>query len=177
MKIIPTIILSAAVLLPAESLKAQTAEEILTATGVKGGMVVHLGCEDGELTADLRLNERYQVQGLAFTEAELQQTRTTVRSRGLYGDRVSAVLCPPTHLPYRADMVQLLVAEDLKQIPMEEVIRVLAPEGVAYLKTSGMWEVVQKPWPQEIDEWTHWLHAPDNNEESGDNNQDITKGK
>jgi outer membrane protein assembly factor BamB len=168
MKIIPTIILSAAVLLPAESLKAQTAEEILTATGVKGGMVVHLGCGDGSLTADLRLNDSYRVQGLAFTEAELQQTRTTVRSRGLYGDRVSAVLCPPTHLPYRTDMVKLLVAEDLKHISMEEVMRVLTPKGVAYLKTTGTWEVVQKPWPQEIDEWTHYFHDVDNNPVASD---------
>ena len=40
------------------------AARIIEVTGVKGGFVVHLGAGDGQLTAALRRNSRYQVQGL-----------------------------------------------------------------------------------------------------------------
>lgn len=40
------------------------ARDILDATGVKGGLIVHLGCGDGKLTAALRVNDRYLVHGL-----------------------------------------------------------------------------------------------------------------
>ncbi|MDT8300622.1 MAG: hypothetical protein RQ760_04000, partial [Sedimentisphaerales bacterium] len=40
------------------------ADMILNACGVKGGLIVHIGCGDGKLTAALRANERYIVQGL-----------------------------------------------------------------------------------------------------------------
>ena len=31
------------------------------------------------------------------------------------------------------------------------------------MKTDGRWTKTVKPWPEEIDEWTHWLHAADGN--------------
>jgi len=46
---------------------------------------------------------------------------------------------------------------------MAEVIRVLAPLGVAYIKSAGQWKKTAKPWPAEIDEWTHYLHGADKN--------------
>ena len=45
------------------------AEKILKATGVKGGLVVHLGCSDGKLTAALHAGDSYLVHGLD-TEAK-----------------------------------------------------------------------------------------------------------
>jgi len=41
-----------------------TAMEILNTTGLKGGLIVHLGCGKGELTAALHINDRYLVHGL-----------------------------------------------------------------------------------------------------------------
>jgi 2-polyprenyl-3-methyl-5-hydroxy-6-metoxy-1,4-benzoquinol methylase len=46
------------------SLFADEASDILSQSGVKGGIVVHVGCGDGTLTQKLRANESYQVQGL-----------------------------------------------------------------------------------------------------------------
>ena len=40
------------------------AGRILEATGVEGGLIVHLGCGDGELTAALCANDSYIVHGL-----------------------------------------------------------------------------------------------------------------
>ncbi len=41
---------------------------------------------------------------------------------------------------------------------MNEIMRVLCPDGVACIKSDDKWNVVVKPRPKEIDEWTHFLH-------------------
>jgi len=50
---------------------AGLARKILSETGVKGGLVVHLGCGDGKLTAALRANDSYLVQGLDADEGNV----------------------------------------------------------------------------------------------------------
>ena len=42
-------------------------------------------------------------------------------------------------------------------------MRVLAPLGVACVKTADGWTKTVKPRPEEIDEWTHYLHDSTNN--------------
>ena len=153
---------AAAVLLLPVCADAQDATEILRATGVTGGLVVHLGCGDGELTAALRASERYCVQGLDRDPARVAEARERLRKAGVYGP-VSAAAFDGEHLPYIDNLVNLVVAEGLGRVSMDEVMRVLAPLGVAYIKQEGKWTKTSKPWPKDIDEWTHYLHGPDNN--------------
>lgn len=40
-----------------------SAKQILDMAGIQGGLIVHLGCNDGKLTAALRANDRYLVPG------------------------------------------------------------------------------------------------------------------
>lgn len=47
-------------------------------------------------------------------------------------------------------------------------MRVLVPGGTARIENAGTWEALTKPWPDDIDEWTHYLHASDNNAVSND---------
>jgi outer membrane protein assembly factor BamB len=138
------------------------AQQILDATGVKGGLVVHLGCGDGRLTAALRQNDRYLVQGLDCDPENVQQARKHLQSLGVYG-QVTADRLSGTRLPYVDNLVNLVVAEDLGEVPMSEVTRVLCPHGVAYIQQDGTWKKTVKPRPGEIDEWTHCLHDPTNN--------------
>ena len=42
-------------------------------------------------------------------------------------------------------------------------MRVLAPNGVAYIRKGNTWTKTVKPRPKEIDEWTHYLHDATNN--------------
>ena len=134
------------------------AEEILQAAGVKGGLIVHLGCGDGRLTAALRAGESFLVHGLETDEGRLAEARKHIRSSGLYGP-VSASRFDGKRLPYIDNLVNLLVAEGAGDVPASEVMRVLAPYGVAWI--GGRKTV--KPWPKEIDEWGQYLHGADNN--------------
>jgi outer membrane protein assembly factor BamB len=133
-------------------------EKTLQILDVKGGLVVHLGCGDGALTAALRASDVYLVHGLDADPANVTKARAFIRGKGLYGP-VSVDRLDGPRLPYTDNLVRLLVADDLGGVPMTEVMRVLAPNGVAYV--GGKKTV--KPWPDTIDEWTHYLHDATNN--------------
>ena len=138
------------------------AQAILQATGVRGGLVVHLGCGDGRLTAALRAGDAWLVHGLDTDPAAVAKARAAIRGQGVYGP-VSVDQFDGTRLPYVDNLVNLVVAEDLGGVPMAEVLRVLAPEGVAYVKSGGAWQKTIKPRPANIDEWPQYLHGADNN--------------
>ena len=153
---------------------AEAAGKILHATGVRGGLIVHLGCgpstssgQAGALTAALRADDRYLVHGLDGDPANVAKAREHIRSLGLYGG-VSVARLSGGRLPYADNLVNLLVSADLGEVPMAEAMRVLAPGGVAYVKTGGTWTTTRKRRPAEIDEWTHYLHGPDNNAVAAD---------
>ncbi|MGB2824688.1 MAG: PQQ-binding-like beta-propeller repeat protein, partial [Phycisphaerae bacterium] len=132
------------------------AKAILDSSGVSGGLVVHVGCGDGRLTAALRANPRLVVHGL---DSDVKEARRTIRSAGLYGP-VSAEHWGGGRLPYVDNLVRLLVVTgDSQRISRNERLRVLCPGGVAMVAGSK----IVKPWPDEIDEWTHYLHGPGNN--------------
>jgi len=137
---------------------AAEARAILDATGVPGGVVVHVGCRDGWLTAALHASDAYVVHGLARDAATVEKARATIRSQGLYGP-VSVDTFDGRRLPYVDNLVNLVVADDLAGIAMDDVMRVLAPGGVAMV--AGKKTV--KPWPDDIDEWTHFLHDASGN--------------
>ena len=141
---------------------ARAASEILTEAGVKGGLIVHLGCGDGKLTVALATGKGYLVHGLETDRAKVEVARAHIRARGLYG-KVSVEHWTGARLPYIDNLVNLLVAEELGEVPMAEVMRVLAPGGMAYVKADGSWTKTPKPRPAEIDEWTHYLHDASNN--------------
>lgn len=138
------------------------AMQILESTGVKGGLIVHVGCGDGKLTAALRANDSYLVHGLDGSRGNIAKARKHIKALGQYGS-VFVELWSGNRLPYIDNSVNLVVSEDLNDLSNSEVMRVLVPNGIAYVKSEGRWEKKQKPWPQEIDEWTHYLHDPSNN--------------
>jgi outer membrane protein assembly factor BamB/ubiquinone/menaquinone biosynthesis C-methylase UbiE len=141
---------------------SQRAKEILEATNITGGLIVHIGCGDGRLTAALRANTSYLVHGLDSRPKNVQDARQYVSSLGIYGP-VSVNSFDGQRLSYIDNLVNLVVAEDLGSVPMAEVMRVLVPGGAAYIRENGKWTKTVKPWPDEIDEWTHYLHGADGN--------------
>ncbi|MDQ3624892.1 MAG: class I SAM-dependent methyltransferase, partial [Verrucomicrobiota bacterium] len=143
------------------------AKRILDATGVKGGFVVHLGCGDGALTAALRANASFQVQGLDKDAAKVEAARRAIQAMGVYGD-VAVDRLSAKEFPYIDNLVNLLVAEDLQDVTLEEVKRVLVPDGVAYVKQRGTWQKIVKPRSPELDEWTHYYYDAKGNAVSKD---------
>ena len=146
--------------------RAVDAKDILDATGVQGGLVVHVGSGDGKLTAALRANERYVVQGLAREEGDVEKARKHVESLGLYGP-VSVAQWDGRTLPYVDGLVNLVVSENAG-VSMKEILRVLGPNGVAYVNRGGTWTKTVKPRPAGMNEWSHFLHDASGNAVAGD---------
>ena len=153
-------IITAAPVVAAEPVDRQAAE-ILKVSGVRGGLVVHLGCGDGRLTAALRGNDRYQVLGLDRDAGRVQDARENLLQRGLYG--------PVTidhwtgRVPLVDELVNLLVVDTGVQVKRDELLRVLVPDGVALLRSATGWTKLVKPRSDRIDEWTHYLHDASGN--------------
>lgn len=142
---------------PASGGPADLARQLLAAAGIRGGLIVHLGCGDGRLTAKLRGGPSFVVQGLDRDAASVARAREVLRSGDLYGP-VSVDRLTSAHLPYVDNLVNLVVAERLEGVSTREVMRVLTPGGVALIKRGNHWAKRVKPRPQNIDEWTHYLH-------------------
>jgi outer membrane protein assembly factor BamB len=193
---------------PVSAADAPSGAEILRAAGVSRGLIVHLGCGDGRLTADLRVSENCIVHGLDADPHNIQEARDHLRELGVHGP-VSVERWQGQRLPYTDNLVNLLVAsakwrvagdrwhgENNKcQVTVEEIARVLAPNGVALVLAdsppapvtrdsplvprvvTGLagWAAFVKPWPRGMDEWTHWLHGPNGNAVSSDTAVEISR--
>ena len=176
-----------------------TAALIGTSSGLPGGICAVLGRTDADLAIHLSKQGKFVVHALGPDGATVNSVRKAIRSAGVYGN-VSADRSGYTCLPYVDNLVNLVVVDnypELKgnELPVGEILRVLAPLGVAYfgdsgssagadadwvkpltsklrslgvrttevLTTAGTWVKAVKPWPADIDEWTHYLHGADGN--------------
>ncbi len=157
--IIPTLLAASMAVSPqlAAADARDEAAKIVDQSGVSAGFFVHLGAKDGQLTRALLQNDSIQVHGLVREAQNLQQGRGEILSAGQYGD-VALDAFEGKQLPYVDNLVNLLVSEDLGDVPLDEVLRVLVPNGVAMIREDGKWTKTVKPRPEEIDEWSHYLH-------------------
>jgi outer membrane protein assembly factor BamB len=146
----------------ADGAAEQEAERIRSATDVRGGFVVHLGCKHVALTAALRGNDGTQVHGLDTDPATVAAARKQLLQDGLYGP-VTVDRLAGSSLPYIDNFVNLVVAEDATGVTQEEIERVLCPGGVGYVKTNGQWRKFVKPRPSDIDDWSHYFHSASGN--------------
>jgi len=165
--------------LSAAAAEAIDVSGILKATGVQGGLVVHLGCGDGKTTALLLNGEGFLVQGLDVGGENVAAARGHIRSLGQYG-RISIEAYDGKRLPCADDIVNLMLVESGLHVSAEEIARVLAPRGIvlfrsptpAFLGWTGPkvegWTAYCKPVPKDIDEWTHYYQGPDNNPAAND---------
>ena len=148
--------------------KAHDAKQILDASGVKGGLVVVIGCDVPALLAQLRAGNSYLVHGLDRDPQKVADARKYLEEKGLLGS-VTAARLKGSLLPYVDNLVNVIVlAGDAGQISEDEITRVLAPLGVIADARKEKIEITRKPWPAELDEWTHFLHDASNHAVSND---------
>lgn len=147
----------AAVLFSVSAAAGVPTERMVDAAGVTGGLVVHVGCGTGADTTQLCFGDSWLVHGLDTDAAEIEHARARIQSLGLYG-RVSVDVFDGIHLPYVDGLVNLLVCSGLGDVAASEVMRVLAPGGVAYVPHGDRWKKTVKPVPTDTDEWTHFMH-------------------
>jgi outer membrane protein assembly factor BamB len=129
-------------------------------SGVTGGLIVVIGCDDAKAIAQLGASDKFLVQALDTDPAKVAKLRQTLGGSDGYG-RISAATFDGKSLPYADNLVNLLIGGSL---PGPEVNRVLAPRGVSII--GGKRSV--KPVPSDIAEWSHYLYDAKNNAVSDD---------
>lgn len=127
------------------------------------GVLVHLGAGDGSRTLELSATPNTLVHALDTDAANVAHARDRFQQAGCYG-RVAADTYDGRHLPYADNMINRIVVDDISEVSEQELLRVLAPGGTAAVADRTL----VKPRPAAIDEWTHYLHGPDNNAVSND---------
>lgn len=151
-------ILAVCLILSIQGLSAGGTADTLRSSGIKGGIVVHLGCGNGRETAAMLLNSNYLVHGLDTSGDNVAKAKAYLRSKNLYGP-VSIAKYNGKTLPYGNNIVNLIVADTLGDVSVKEAMRVLTPLGA--MVVGGKKTV--KPWPKNIDDWPQYLNKADNN--------------
>lgn len=105
----------------------------------------------------------------------VSRAREHIRTQGVYGP-ISAQLWSGDALPYVDNLVNLLMVETPKNLTRKEMLRVVAPGGMLCLREGREWTTILKEVPEEIDEWSHFLHGPNNNPVAEDSRSGPPEG-
>jgi outer membrane protein assembly factor BamB len=164
------------ILLGAQSTQAQvTAKQVVDLFGRDHGLCVIVGSGDAaspKLAAELAANGKMLVHGLAFDDAALARARAAVAAGHVDG-LASIEKLSVAPLPHRDNLVNLIVVPNADVamaagFTAKDALRALAPFGKLITFRNGKHEVVTKPMPKDMDEWTHAKHGPDGNAVSKD---------
>ena len=135
---------------------------LLEKVGVARGICVVLDDKDCRQALDLaRASDLVLYVQLARAE-DVEPARRAADAAGLYGTRIWVEGGALDRIHLADDLADAVLAP--AGAPKAEVLRVLRPEGRALV--GG--EVVTKPFPAGVDDWSHHYHGPDNNPQSRD---------
>lgn len=140
------------------------AQEIIQQSKFAGGVVVHVHGEDASLLQSLRKHSPNLLGHLLVAqETDVRAPRETLVEAGEHG-KISVGQWKSGTLPFIENFVNLLVVEDPDAVSREEVLRVLVPEGVAFIGS----ETIVKQRPETLDDWPMQLHDASGNAVSKD---------
>ena len=134
----------------------------------------------------MSLTGRYLIHVLDSTRTRPRAAQSELRRSGYYGLAWAEQAIDRDRLPYAENIVNLVVVQDYT-VSADELMRVLAPGGAVVvrnvellgkeqLSAAGFESidetdstlVARKPWPMEMDIWSHPRHAADGNAVSMD---------
>ena len=141
-------------------------DHVVRQTEPQRGILVHLG---GDASRSLRLagGERFVVQSLVDSDAKRDRFRKIIGDHARYGD-VSVNRFHGTTLPFADNLINVLVVDDALGVSREEMLRVIRPLGSLWIASDDQWQRFDKPWPESMDDWTHFLHDASGNAVSKD---------
>jgi len=155
---------------PLEAGDLQTAKDVLSVSGVRRGLCVHVdsGRENSPgLTAELAANSKLLVHGVCWDREALVRARAGISVRKVIA-QASVEQITGGRLPYVRHLCNLIVVEDIKALSArgvgrDELMRILAPGGVLCVRQGDRWIKTVAPRPKGMDQWTHPHRAPDGN--------------
>ncbi|MCZ7647897.1 MAG: PQQ-binding-like beta-propeller repeat protein [Planctomycetota bacterium] len=174
-------------MLPAAASLAQTADEVLAASGRNKGVLVVVGDSGADLALELAAKGKFLCRVVCFDAEALAEARERIHRASAYGDTLAAMEAAPGRLPFADGVVDLLVVLDGNARPTAgEIARLLGMDSVALIRNPGNLQTeleadarlkvetgaqgllaFKRP-SEGIDDWTHIRHGADNNPRSLD---------
>ncbi|MGE0755634.1 MAG: PQQ-binding-like beta-propeller repeat protein [Pirellulaceae bacterium] len=143
---------------------AQDAAAVQDRVGLRRGLCIVLGTP--ELALALARQDGITVYAQSPDSDDVEALREAADEAGLLGSRLTVGHGSWSHLSMASDLADVVVVSEsvTNQVARAEVLRVLRPQGTALVGD----EVLVKPFPPHIDDWSHPYHGPDNNPQSQD---------
>ncbi|MCH8120856.1 MAG: PQQ-binding-like beta-propeller repeat protein [Planctomycetes bacterium] len=135
---------------------------ILERIGVTRGICVVLGDRRCEIALELARQSELLIYVQLHREKDVEKARRIVDEEGFYGTRIFVEKGALAKIHLADNVADAVVV--VGKAPKAEVLRVLRPKGKALLGH----EVLVKPFPEGVDDWSHPYHGPDNNPQSED---------
>ena len=185
----------------AELKSSNLVQQAIQQTGIDRGVCCMLGF-DPDVALQLVQSNGFLLHIIDPSSETVARLRDIADRTGFDIDRVVIQQDTLSKLPYADNMIDLLVAtqisdDQLAALNIAEVLRVLRPEGAAFVGRTaegdqidrtmirlrdwvaqgvvqeldlpaGNFVLLQKPAPEGVDEWPLWEHGPDNNPVSTD---------
>jgi len=114
------------------------AQHLVEKAGVRKGLCAVLGGDDGTLAAEIAQASEWLVHVWEPDGAAVKAAQEALAEAGLYGTRVLVEKGPLDRLPYADNLIDVVLCaelsdQDLADLSLAEVLRVLRPEGRAIL--------------------------------------------
>jgi len=145
---------------------ADSADEVLKKYNSSGGIIVQIGVENPQGLIQYS-NKNFTIQGLDTNQKNVDKAKKFLKDKSLYGD-ISIKLFDGKKLPYINNLINMIICESRNDLSLDEIKRVLVPNGVAYVKSGNKWEKHIKKRPDNIDDWKQSLYNSTGNAVSND---------
>ncbi len=184
---VPGLLATVALLGSVISARAQSVpapEKLYASFGVSGGLSVMVGCSDSQAPIELARTGRFLVHVLEGDQASVDVIRKSLRDADVYGLASAEQISRDGKLPYTENLVNVIVLGDRAAVAISEVARVLRPGGIlltsrpaafaaaglaeVHVAGTSAWRMASKPWPANVDVWSHPRHDADGNAVSTD---------
>ena len=115
----------------------------------------------------------WTVHWLDTDESAVREARRTLHEAGVYG-RITVEPWEESSLPYADNLVNLIISNGSEiAVEEDELLRVLAPQGSAFINDGNDKTYLKKQRPGEMGEWTHPWHDADGSLSASDRAFDI----
>jgi len=151
-----------------ESAAASEARQVCSRLGCDRGICVLLDANPGELAVALARQSELLIYLQLPSDEATDAARARADAAGLLGTRIYVEEGRWSRIHLADNLADAVVvtpaAVPLARSCRDELLRVVNPLGKVLLGS----EVLQKPYPDGADDWSHPYHGPDNNPQSAD---------
>ncbi|NDP22002.1 MAG: PQQ-binding-like beta-propeller repeat protein [Paludibacter sp.] len=176
-KIIRLLIFTIPLIIGGNNVYAQTASEIISATGITSGLCVRVGTTDGTLEMNLSNGGNMLVYGIAMNESNIPSIRENINTGSLNGIVSVDYYANLTKLPFANNLVNLLVVDrdalGVNAPSVAEIERVVASFGAYYVKQGGNWTTKKIGLKANMGEWNHYYGDETNVNRVDDKTVDV----